>query len=531
MTRRKGVNRIVNTGLWALCILALAGLWSAFAAAEPTGDTDPGRADIVTIDGLKAFGPLERPPVVFLHDKHTEAAARQKKDCLACHPMDKDRLSPKYQRTGEVNKQQVMDLYHTQCIACHKSYRQQNEASGPVTCGECHAEDKVVQSIRQPIGLDRSLHYRHVKANEEKCEICHHEYNARTKTLYYAKGQEGACLYCHKEKTEENRISDRLASHTACIGCHRNLLSQQKSAGPVVCGGCHDPRQQALIKIVDDPPRLKRNQPDALLVKTLRPDQITAATPERLMAVPFNHQAHEGYVGQCRTCHHAALGSCAGCHTIQGHADGRMVKLAQAMHQQDASMSCVGCHRHKQQRPECYGCHGSIPAQQVWRSETACRVCHVPLAEPMPATADDARTRALAAQMVATRQQPRSTVAVADIPETVAIEHLKDQFEAVAMPHRKIVLALIDIARDDPMAAVFHPQATTVCQGCHHNSPSSLKPPQCGACHGRTSDALNLTRPGLMAAFHQQCLDCHRRMGIEKPATRECLACHAKRAP
>lgn len=529
MSSSRGGSRTVNISLWTLCILALAGLWSAFAMGT-SGAEPSGRADIITIDGLKAFGPLERAPVLFLHDKHTEVVARQKKDCLVCHPMDGDRLSLRYQRTKDVSRQQVMDLYHDQCIACHNEYRRLGERSGPVTCGECHVDGKTIKSDRRPIWLDRSLHYRHVKACQDKCETCHHEYNAQTKKLYYAKGQEGACIYCHKEKTEENRISLRLADHMACIGCHRNLLNEHKDAGPVSCSGCHDPRKQALIKKVKDPPRIARNQPDALLVKTFPPDEMPPASQERLTAVPFNHEAHEGYVNQCRTCHHAALSSCAGCHTIQGSADGQMVKLAQAMHQPDAVMSCVGCHRRQQRRPECYGCHGGIPAQRVWRSETTCRTCHVPLADPLPAAADEAQTRALAAQMVKDRPQPPAPVAAADIPETVAIDHLKDQFDAVAMPHRKIVMALTDIAGDDPMARVFHPQAATVCQGCHHNSPPSLKPPKCGACHGRSSDTLNPDRPGLMAAFHEQCFDCHRRMEIEKPATRDCVACHAKRA-
>ncbi|MDA8140956.1 MAG: hypothetical protein M0036_20095 [Desulfobacteraceae bacterium] len=527
--RSRGVNRALCATLGALCILAVVGPWSAVAAIEPADAVAPGRADIVIIDGLKSFGPLERAPVVFLHDRHTEAMAKQGKDCLACHLMDKERLSLKFQRLEELNKQSVMDLYHTQCVACHKEYGQRAEKTGPITCGECHAEKKTVASIRQPLGLDRSLHYRHAKANEDKCERCHHEYNAQTKTLYYAKGREGACLYCHKEKTEENRISNRLASHMACIGCHRTVLSQKKKAGPIMCGGCHDPRQQALIAKVEDPPRLMRNQPDAVLVKVFRADEITTAPQERLSAVPFDHKSHEGYANQCRTCHHAALSSCAHCHTIQGHKDGQMVKLAQAMHQRDAIMSCVGCHRRKQEQPECYGCHGSIPAQRVWSTEAACRVCHVSLAKPLAAAADEEQTKALAAEMIAARRQSPAPVAVEDIPETVSINHLMNQFEAVKMPHRKILLALAENAREDRLASAFHSQSTTLCQGCHHNSPSSLKPPQCGACHGRTSDALNLTRPGLMAAFHQQCLECHQRMGIEKPAPRDCAACHAKR--
>ena len=93
----------------------------------------------------------------------------------------------------------------------------------------------------------------------------------------------------------------------------------------------------------------------------------------------------------------------------------------------------------------------------------------------------------------------------------------------------RIVLKLAESLRGNKLAEYFHADSTTLCQGCHHNSPASTKPPQCASCHGKTSEALNLTRPGLMAAYHQQCIQCHDKMGLEKPASRDCTACHAKR--
>ena len=35
--------------------------------------------------------------------------------------------------------------------------------------------------------------------------------------------------------------------------------------------------------------------------------------------------------------------------------------------------------------------------------------------------------------------------------------------------------------------------------------------------------------PGLKAAYHQQCMGCHREMGLEKPAATECAACHQEK--
>ena len=494
---RNGRKMVLPFGLLMLTALLVSLAVARQAPSEPI----PGRADIITIDGLRAFGPLERPPVVFFHGKHTEALAKAQKDCLACHPQGEKYLSLKYNRTADTDKQAVMDVYHDGCIGCHADYRSQNQPSGPVTCGECHVAEKAVNNIRAGIGLDKSLHYRHVKAAEQKCERCHHAYNPETKQLYYDKGKEGACLYCHKDQTQENRIAYRQAAHLDCVGCHRELSLQKKTAGPMECAGCHDPEAQALIAKVADIPRLERNQPDVTLVKAHREDEKVDAQKPRMALVPFDHLKHEGATQYCRTCHHAELTSCASCHPIQGHADGKMVKLSQAMHEQDAQMSCVGCHTQKQLRAECAGCHASMPAEKVWAGEAACKVCHMPQEAPVARPGYEMLASEMAASLIDARRQIPPPVAVEDIPETVIIDHLVDAYEAVKMPHRQIVQKLSDLMRDDALAAAFHTQPTTFCQGCHHNSPASLKPPQCGSCHGRTSDAMNLTRPGLMAAY------------------------------
>ncbi|MBT8340490.1 MAG: cytochrome C [Desulfatitalea sp.] len=530
----KGLNQIKGFGLWAasgLILIALVtGLTSArTSASAPEADK---RADAILIDGLKAFGPLERPPVYFFHDRHTEAVAKQGKDCLACHPKGEKYLSLKYRRAADVDKTTAMAVYHDDCIACHVDYRKRDIRSGPVTCGECHVAEAEVLIEHNPMGMDAALHHRHAKAADNECRHCHHAYNAETQQLYYAKGEEGSCRYCHKEQTEENRSAFQTAAHRGCIACHRAKRAQKEISGPIDCGGCHDPQRQALISRPEQVPRLKRNQPDKTLVKAHRsePPAGEPKTIDRMAVVPFDHQQHEKVGGNCRTCHHAALSACVKCHTLEGDPDGDQVKLAQAMHQADSERSCVGCHNRKKARPECAGCHAAMPAQRVWASETACRVCHIPQEAPVQRPSDDESLRALAAAMIYQRRQQEAPPDQNDIPETVTIGHLKDAYEAVRMPHRRIYNRMAEMIRDDNLAAVFHTAPTTLCQGCHHNSPSSLKPPQCGSCHGRTSDALNLTRPGLMAAFHEQCMQCHERMGIEKPAKRECRACHAERA-
>jgi nitrate/TMAO reductase-like tetraheme cytochrome c subunit len=142
---------------------------------------------------MKAFGKLERPPVTFLHQKHTEALAKENKDCTACHLFENNRPVPKFKRLKSNAKQEVMEIYHVNCIACHKETAERGPKSGPVVCGECHKDRPELVSIWQPIGMDRSLHYRHSKAQNEKCERCHHQYNEVTKKLYHAEGKEGTC--------------------------------------------------------------------------------------------------------------------------------------------------------------------------------------------------------------------------------------------------------------------------------------------------------------------------------------------------
>jgi Zn finger protein HypA/HybF involved in hydrogenase expression len=97
------------------------------------------------------------------------------------------------------------------------------------------------------------------------------------------------------------------------------------------------------------------------------------------------------------------------------------------------------------------------------------------------------------------------------------------------MPHRKIFKTLAGGIKDNKIAEYFHNSEGTLCQGCHHYSPVSKKPAACSSCHGEAFDARNPSKPGLMAAYHLQCMDCHQAMGLEKPVSTDCIACHKKK--
>lgn len=492
------------------------------------------RADIIDIDSMKVFGKSERPSVPYLHQRHTEALLKKNKDCAACHLSVKDpetgkeRMSTKYMRLKDTTRLEVMDIYHNNCIGCHKETKAANEKSGPLECGECHQEQIPVISSWQPIGMDKSLHYRHSKAMDNKCEKCHHEYNANTKKLFYAKGKEGTCRYCHQAQSEENRISLRLASHIACIECHREITAKNETAGPYNCEGCHEPSQQKLIEKVKDVPRMKRNQPDYVFVKTSAGDTERVNPLSRMNLVPFNHMAHEKYNDSCRVCHHANLAGCEQCHPIQGNKEGGGVTLQQAMHRPNVDQSCIGCHESRQAQPACAGCHISFE-KKLPEGTASCANCHaVPKSEILGVVGQDDE-KIMASRALGQRDSVTKTYADEDIPETVVIDALSDKYEPVKLPHRKIVTSMVDKIKTNQLANFFHSENGTVCQGCHHNSPAAKKPPKCISCHSKPFNAKDPFKPGLIAAYHRQCMECHKAMGIAKPVATDCTACHQKK--
>ena len=508
---------------------------AVYGVAAQSKKTPEIRADIIRIDSMNVFGKLERPAVTFFHQKHTVALENKGKDCTTCHLLEKDakldmdRMSTLYMRLKNSSKQEVMDIYHDNCIACHKETKSTKEPSGPLECGGCHQDQVTVVSSWRPIGMDKSLHYRHSKAQDDKCEKCHHEYNESNQKLFYAKGKEGTCRYCHGQKREENRISMRLASHIACIECHRRTIAKNESAGPINCYGCHEPGEQQLIEIVKDVPRMKRNQPDYVLVKTTAASTKKSNPSTRMMRVPFNHQAHEKYNDSCRVCHHAALDDCVQCHSLEGSKEGDNVTLQQAMHRLNVNQSCIGCHEAKLNKPTCVGCHTSFEKKRQ-QGTASCENCHMVPTSRIGNEIEPAVTAQMAAETLESREAVTLTYDEQDIPETVTIKALTNQYEPVKLPHRKIINTLIGNIQNNKLSNFFHHEKGTICQGCHHNSPAAKKPPNCVSCHSRPFNAKDPFKPGLMAAYHRQCMECHKAMGIKKPVSTNCTACHAKKS-
>jgi hypothetical protein len=556
---RKGMQRGKSVLRWTGVVVALA---VALLGVEAWGTSgapaapDKARADIVTIDAMKASGKLELAPVTFLHDKHTDELAKAGKDCKACHKEDENkRLSLKYMRLKDGSRDEVKEIYHANCFACHKELKAKGAKSGPVDgeCRRCHDAKPQVQNIWKPVVLDRSLHARHAGSKEIKptdakyqdnCGRCHHEYDEKAKKTFYAEGKEGNCRYCHLSPAETPVVKpgDKVektvpraidaASHAACVSCHLSLAAEKKDTGPVKCAGCHAPDMQAKFKVLKEIPRMKRKgMPDVALLAApyLAPlkEPIKDGKVQAVNPVAFNHKLHETVSDTCIACHHGALESCAKrCHTLSGSKDGKFVLLDQAMHQEKSMRSCIGCHKAKQADPKCAGCHQVMPQRA---NEASCAKCH---AKPMP---DEAKgqelsleqKQAIATKMVEARE-PSKAVALEDIPEKVVIKGVADQYENAEFPHRKIVLKLTEGMKDNKMVGVFH-DPLSLCQGCHHMSPPSKTPPRCASCHGKPFNPETPNRPGVKAAFHQQCMGCHQKMKLQKPADTACAECHKEK--
>ena len=145
---------------------------------------------------------------------------------------------------------------------------------------------------------------------------------------------------------------------------------------------------------------------------------------------------------------------------------------------------------------------------------------------PNTASEENMKPEVLAAMLLESRKMASDTFDDEDIPEIVTIDKLSSQYGSVELPHRRIIGALINDIEGNKLANYFHSEKGTVCQACHHNSPVTTTPSACSNCHGKPFDELNPLRPGLKAAYHQQCMGCHDSMGIEKPKSTDCVGCH-----
>jgi hypothetical protein len=572
-------------GLFFLVFAAAVSCGSeARGAAEAKSAVKEKRADLLIIDARTAEEKRELPAVSFLHDRHTEAVKALRKDCGSCHAPLKEgekAFSFRFKGSEDLTGDALKTLYHANCIGCHTEAAQSGHKTGPLEaeCRDCHRPRSPVGPDRRDMGFDKALHYRHIASpgnrqdgEEKSCGLCHHVYDAGAKKTVWGKNREDSCRACHSLPEKQNALltADRdaadengklsarptldVAAHQACVNCHLAVADEKGTgllSGPTDCAGCHSSAARARFAAATTAktdaetgaetagatdsgiPRLERGQKDAVLLMP-----VPASDNElkgMMRPVSFNHKLHEAATPDCRGCHHKKILSCSACHSQEGKAEGDFIPLAEAMHAAESGRSCIGCHNRESAKPSCAGCHSkNSPA---YPSAQSCPVCHSTPDGFSDAEAEngsllkltDEAAGQLAKAAVAARGEKRVTTPKQnDIPEKVQIGILSDEYKAVGIEHRKIVNSLAEKQKDSRLASVFHTEDTTLCQGCHHNSPSSMTPPRCVSCHGAGARSALSGHPPLKVAYHRQCMTCHERME-QKPAATECAGCHEPR--
>jgi len=188
--------------------------------------------DIIPLDALRTYAPLERPTVLFPHDIHAEKFVNNG-SCVVCHPSSDGDLVFTFLAMDHPSKRAAMNAWHRRCIGCHQKTLATEISTGPLTCGQCHIRRApAVPEIAGPAFYDvyHELH----EDLDGGCGLCHHEYDAEKDELYYAEGAEVACRECHQESAGVEMPSARDAAHRSCVNCHL------KTDLPVNCAACHE---------------------------------------------------------------------------------------------------------------------------------------------------------------------------------------------------------------------------------------------------------------------------------------------------
>ena len=96
-------------------------------------------------------------------------------------------------------------------------------------------------------------------------------------------------------------------------------------------------------------------------------------------------------------------------------------------------------------------------------------------------------------------------------PDLVILDELEDLYLPVPFDHK---------------GHANMAQMTTGCTVCHHFTPKGTEHPACKSCHEVSPVRENMRKPGLKAAYHRQCLACHREWSHET----NCVVCHQPKA-
>ena len=546
----------------SLCSIFLVGCLGLDVACGTTTDRPPVlEKSLILLLPQNPLGTLQRPQVVFNHDLHTSTLREYgQTECTACHITEETTSSGKvgvfrFPKTAvdPANTTAFMKANHNECVSCHRKMRAEGRKSGPDIgmCGKCHVKTSPLQKTQwtwRPI-FSYVTHAKHVSnmqtykigpefsivhglnvdpasvAEGKRCELCHHVADEKTKKPVYKKDCENACGACHKVQDEKNVRSLKKVVHSACITCHMKTheaikktgdIRSQRKWGPYDCKGCHGEHKAPTREEIQQLPRLVRGQKDVMDLSFSLPQDPLQTPPlplVRMKAVPFNHKLHEPRAEFCSTCHHHSLEKCVNCHPLGADAKkGGGVSYERAYHTATAREACAGCHNTEKQKVTCAGCHSR---RENELPQSSCQTCHKgPVNGNWPESA-----------AISDVLDPQKA------PEKIKIRTLQKEFEPVDFQHGKIIKRLIAISNQNPLSKWFHSgNQQTLCESCHHHTPPNAEniAPKCVSCHGKSFDPATLGRPGTLAAYHRQCMECHENMK-QKPLSLECTKCHAEK--
>lgn len=511
--------------LIALTLIIAVVTGGSYGNREDGRDVIERRSDIVQVNALNRPEMNERPSVLFYHDLHTDAMEEHKDGCRVCHRSVSGKGAFRFVDLEAGTKNQRMDAYHERCVGCHKKNLSAGHDSGPVICSGCHKDKPNVSSSSVSGRFDKSLHQRHMNALNQSCQSCHHVYDKKNSKLVYQKGKEGSCAYCHSDGRpvkaplkQASELDLKHASHMQCVGCHVNRKALGKKSGPNRCEECHDPTAKSVVTKTADIKRLGMGQKDFTMLKDQKV-YSSQSRKNRMDFVPFDHKNHEMKNDSCRVCHHKSLEACVTCHTAEGSPKGANINLETVMHMPKSERSCKGCHEMKRRTENCAGCH-TFDVNWVKDERKSCAQCHV-----VPGIEKDENIQAYS--LIYAKIKKNLACDQAKIPDRIVINKLEKEYGPVVFPHRKIVNALYSKINDNRMAQYFH-EKTSLCMGCHHNSPATANPTACGNCHSAAvKDKDSDRKPGLLGAYHIQCMECHAQMNIRQPEN--CISCHKKK--
>ena len=519
--------------------------------AKPGKDLAPGA--IMAENDPQRCAACHHPPL-FNKDLSPELDA-----CRACHQsgpgsgvsLRKDWPTPPHLRMAA----------HETCLRCHAELATQKKAHGPLDCDSCHNKERFealpriegnpslltmdrptglmltprIKTVQQPLGavyptgpewptsmpvvpFNHGLHERSLN-----CVDCHHS------------SVKQACITCHTPYGDPRgkgitltRIMHSVTAKNSCVSCHARI----KTAAPE-CRGCHQ----------------------------------TRPIEERGTDCAFCHRAASGVK--------ATMGLMLASNLPEPQVEERSVETTAPPKEQVRRIAAMMA---PQPEPKLSptaillpGTESKLgPVPEPLLAPTAIRLPpSEPRQDPAPEPLLAPSAILLPPSMPGRDTEPESRPLSTDIPVTpapamsgkapviveamspllslgpipdnmpgkVRIGAMIDEYLPVEFEHAKHLEKLQGaIGRQASGLLSMHRKDGRDCAACHHHG-SRIEPggtpPRCGSCHMAKlpGDKTSMPdgRPLLKAAFHLRCMDCHKRMGLEKPGATDCVACHAKK--